>query len=121
MTLDDYTAVAEIRVRGWQRAYAGMIPQAYLDAMDIAADADRRRTHLTAEGGAVNLVAGPPDTPVTGWACCGPCRDEDADSSTAVLYPLYVHPARIGTGTGRALLAEVTARALAEGFARITL
>ncbi|MGW1816097.1 N-acetyltransferase family protein [Streptomyces sp. NPDC002125] len=121
MTFDDCAAVAEIRVRGWQTAYAGMIPQAYLDAMDIAEDAERRRAHLTAEGGGVDLVAGPPDAPVTGWACYGPCRDEDTGPGTAELYALYVHPARTGTGTGRALLAEVTARALADGFGSITL
>lgn len=47
MTLDDCAAVAEIRVRGRQTAYAGMIPQPYLDAMDIASDAERRRAFLT--------------------------------------------------------------------------
>ncbi|GAA2979911.1 GNAT family N-acetyltransferase [Streptomyces flavovirens] len=121
MTLDDCDAVAEIRVRGWQRAYTGMIPQAYLDAMDVARDAEHRRAYLTAESGPVNLVAETPNTTVTGWACYGPCRDGSARPESAELYALYAHPDRIGTGTGRALLAEVTARARAHGFAGMTL
>lgn len=122
MTLDDCAAVADIRVRGWRHAYAGLIPQGYLDAMDVARDAERRRTYLAAEGGPVNLVAEAPDaTTVTGWACYGPCRDEDALPGSAELYALYVHPDRTGTGTGRALLAEVTARARADGYAGMSL
>lgn len=116
MTLDDCAAVGEIRVRGWQRAYAGMIPQAYLDAMDTGRDAERRRAYLMAEGGPLNLVAETPDTTLTGWACYGPCRDGSARPGSAELYALYAHPDHLGTGTGRALLTEVTARARADGF-----
>ncbi|MEU8706432.1 hypothetical protein [Streptomyces sp. NPDC048565] len=94
MTPDDCAAVAEIRVRGWQRAYAGLIPQAYLDAMDITRDAEHRRAHLTANAAPANLVAEAPDTTVTGWACYGASRDEDAPPDTAELYALYVHPDR---------------------------
>ncbi|WP_051835926.1 GNAT family N-acetyltransferase [Streptomyces sp. NRRL WC-3549] len=121
MTLDDCAAVAEIRVRGWQRAYAGMIPQAHLDAMDTARDAEHRRAYLMAEDGPVNLVAEAPDTTVTGWACYGPCREGSTRPESAELYALYAHPDHIGTGTGRALLAEVTARARTQGFAWMTL
>ncbi|MFJ8858913.1 GNAT family N-acetyltransferase [Streptomyces sp. NPDC102451] len=121
MTLDDCATVAEIRVRGWQRAYAGMIPQAYLDAMDTGRDAERRRAYLTAEGGPANLVAVAPDSTVTGWACYGPCRDGNARPESAELYALYAHPGHLGTGTGRALLAEVTTRARADGFAGMSL
>ncbi|MEV8225468.1 GNAT family N-acetyltransferase [Streptomyces sp. NPDC079167] len=121
MTLDDCSAVAEIRVRGWRWAYAGLIPQPYLDAMDAGQDAEHRRALLMADGGPVNLVAGAPDATVTGWACYGPCRTESALPGSGELYALYVHPDRIGTGTGRALLAEVTARARADGFAGMSL
>ncbi|MBM7439877.1 ribosomal protein S18 acetylase RimI-like enzyme [Streptomyces sp. HB132] len=121
MTLDDCTAAAEIRVRGWQHAYAGLIPQTYLDAMDIAEDAERRRAHLSAHGGPVNLVAEAPDSTVTGWACYGPSRDEGARPGSAEVYAIYVRPGIIGTGTGRALLGEVTARSAADGFDEMTL
>ncbi|MGW4227955.1 N-acetyltransferase family protein [Streptomyces sp. NPDC004980] len=116
MVLGDCAAVAEIRVRGWQRAYAGMVPQAYLDAMDVARDAELRRHHLAAGGTQVHVVALAPDSAVTGWACYGPCRDAGAPPGRGELYALYAHPDRIGTGTGRALLTELTSRAAAAGF-----
>ncbi len=121
MALADCAAVAEIRVRGWQRAYAGLIPSAYLDAMDPAQDAERRRTHLMAKEESVNLVAEAPDAELTGWACYGPCRDEGVRPGSAELYAIYVRPDRVGAGIGRSLLGEVTARSLSAGFDAITL
>ncbi|MFJ8869383.1 GNAT family N-acetyltransferase [Streptomyces sp. NPDC102473] len=121
MTLGDCAAVADIRVRGWQAAYAGMIPQGYLAAMDVAEDTERRRAYLSTGGAAANLVAEEPDATVTGWACYGPCRDERARPGSGEMYALYVHPARIGTGTGRSLLAEVICRASADGFGEMAL
>ncbi|MEU9752907.1 hypothetical protein AB0D90_07175 [Streptomyces althioticus] len=51
MTADDSDEVAAMRVRGWQHAYRGMIPQAYLDAMDVAAEAGKQRERLAAGNG----------------------------------------------------------------------
>ncbi|MFF4245572.1 GNAT family N-acetyltransferase [Streptomyces sp. NPDC001822] len=122
MTPADCDAVAEIRVRGWRHAYAGLVPQAHLDAMDVARDAERRRAGLASAGGPLNLVAVAPDATVTGWACHGPCRDrQQVSPGAAELYALYVDPDRIGTGTGRALLERATARAVADGFREMTL
>lgn len=121
MTLDDCAAVAEIRVRGWQTAYAGMIPQPYLDAMDIASDAERRRGFLTG-GPAVDVVSRTAQDPaVTGWACYGPDRDGTGRAGRCELYAIYVHPERTGAGAGRALLAELTDRAVAAGFHEMAL
>ncbi|WP_327122189.1 GNAT family N-acetyltransferase [Streptomyces sp. NBC_01341] len=121
MTLADCHAVAEIRVRGWRHAYAGLVPQAHLDAMDVARDAERRRAGLASAGGPVNLVAVAPDATVTGWACHGPCRDSTGRPARAELYALYVDPDRIGTGAGRTLLERATARAGSDGFREMAL
>ncbi|MGW3803053.1 GNAT family N-acetyltransferase [Streptomyces clavifer] len=117
----DCDAVAEIRVRGWQAAYAGLVPQAYLDAMDVAREAELRRRTFAAGGPQVHAVSLAADSAVTGWACYGPCRDAGAPSGRGELYALYVHPERIGTGAGRALLSELTARAATAGFHEMAL
>jgi hypothetical protein len=58
MTLADCDRVAEIRVRGWQSAYAGLMPQSYLDALSVTEDAARHRARFIAgDGSVVNLVA----------------------------------------------------------------
>ncbi|MFI7383651.1 hypothetical protein [Streptomyces sp. NPDC049813] len=46
MTAADCAAAAEVRVRGWQFAYAGLMPQPYLDAMDMTQDTARRHALL---------------------------------------------------------------------------
>ncbi|WEH38710.1 GNAT family N-acetyltransferase [Streptomyces sp. AM 2-1-1] len=129
MTDGDCGAVAAIRVRGWQSAYRGLMPQAHLDAMDVGRETELRRERL-AEGGAVNLVAvaGPPGAPgtpgqeVVGWAVYGAYREDDGRRTRGgELYAIYVLPGRTGAGTGGSLLAEVMARAAADGFPTLAL
>ncbi|MFJ8822941.1 GNAT family N-acetyltransferase [Streptomyces sp. NPDC102467] len=117
MALDDCDAVAEVRVRGWQFAYAGLVPQAYLDAMSVARDAARRRElfgrspeYVAERGGAV-----------VGWACHGPSRDHDVPPGEAELYALYAHPAHLSTGVGRALLDACAGAAVAAGYSVLRL
>ncbi|MFE0192098.1 GNAT family N-acetyltransferase [Streptomyces sp. NPDC059008] len=126
MTEADIDAVSAVRVRGWQAAYRGLMPQTYLDAMSVAADAAQRRSWFARRPPAVSDLVAERDGEVVGWACVGPCRDPDvapgaAESPAArpaagELLALYVAPGLIGTGVGRALMAAGTARARAGGF-----
>ncbi len=121
MTLDDCARVAEIRVRGWQRAYEGLIPRAYLDGLSVAEDTERRRRTLReGDGSVVNLVAEHAGS-VVGWACHGPHRDDEVRSGDVELYAIYVHPDRLGRGVGQALLRESLGRCAAEGRERMLL
>lgn len=116
MTADDCEGVAEIRIRGWQHAYRGLVPQPCLDALDVAEDAERHRERLLrTDAGVVNLVAGTEGGELAGWAAFGPYRDGDARTADAELYALYLRPEHIGQGVGRTLLTEVTHRCAAAG------
>ncbi len=122
MALADCERVSRIRVRGWQSAYAGLVPQPYLDAMDTAEDAERRRaTFARAAEGVVNLVAEDDDGRVVGWAAHGPYRDGELRTADAELYALYVDTGRFGAGVGRALLGEAVRRCGAAGHPRMLL
>jgi GNAT superfamily N-acetyltransferase len=128
MTEADVPAVSAIKVRGWQAAYAGIVPQDYLDAMDAAEDAAGRRELLARSAGRVqNLVAvteGPADRDgpcVVGWAAFGPYRGEETGTETGELYAIYLRPERIGTGIGQALIAEVVRRSAELGRRRLAL
>lgn len=116
MAVADCAAVAAVRVGGWRHAYAGLVPQSYLDGMDEAEDAARRRAQLAAAAGGpvVHLVAEAAGD-VIGWGCYGPYREGDTTTGDGEVYALYVRPERIGTGVGRALMAELVSRAEAEG------
>ncbi|MEU6254689.1 GNAT family N-acetyltransferase [Streptomyces sp. NPDC047043] len=124
MALADCDRVAEIRVGGWRRAYRGIIPQSYLDAMSVGEDAERRRARfkesLRSDGEVVNLVA-VADGEIVGWACHGPYRDGEVHTGDAELYAIYVDPARFGAGAGRALITESVRRCTAAGHLRMYL
>jgi ribosomal protein S18 acetylase RimI-like enzyme len=116
MAVADIEAVSAIRVRGWQTAYTGIVPQQYLDAMSIEQDAARRREWFARPGGQVeNLVAVDAAGEVTGWAAHGPYRGGDAGDSDGELYAIYVRPDALGTGAGRALTETVLLRAAERG------
>ncbi|MEU3350803.1 GNAT family N-acetyltransferase [Streptomyces sp. NPDC037389] len=103
MTVADTDAVAEIRVSGWRTAYAGIVPRAYLDAMDPVANAAAHRERPTSGSEpAVNAVAETAGA-VVGWVCFGYCRDAGQPPGSGELYALYIRPGLIGTGIGRAL------------------
>ncbi|MFE5394566.1 GNAT family N-acetyltransferase [Streptomyces sp. NPDC056568] len=122
MALADCDRVSEIRVQGWRTAYRGLMPQRYLDEMDVARDARRRRDLFTrAPDGVVNLVAEDDGGEVVGWGCHGPYRDGELLTKDAELYALYVDAGLLGTGVGRALLRETVRRCAAAGHARVLL
>jgi len=121
MTLADCPRVSEIRIRGWQTAYKGLIPQSYLDALSVAEETARRRERFGRGGGeVVNLVA-EQDAEVVGWVCHGPYRDGEVRTEGAELYAIYVRPDRVGGGVGGALLRESTMRCAAAGYERMLL
>ncbi|MFG2570886.1 GNAT family N-acetyltransferase [Streptomyces sp. NPDC048567] len=121
MTLADCEAVATVRVRGWQSAYAGLMPQPHLDAMDITEDAALRRRYLASRNDVVNVVAERPGAGVVGWAALGPYREAGRRLERGELYAIYVLPEQTGTGVGRALMTEVLARATAAGHPDLAL
>ncbi|MFI8089661.1 GNAT family N-acetyltransferase [Streptomyces sp. NPDC086080] len=122
MTAGDCEGVAGIRIRGWQHAYRGLVPQSYLDGLDIGADAERHRARLLAdERSGVDLVAESEGGDLAGWAAFGPYRDGEVRTGDAELYALYVPPERIGRGVGRTLLTEAIHRCATSGHPRMYL
>ncbi|WP_407111497.1 N-acetyltransferase family protein [Streptomyces sp. DSM 116494] len=116
MTAGDCEGVATMRIRGWQHAYRGLVPQPHLDGLDIGADAERHRARLLAnDGSVVNLVAEAEGGELAGWAAFGPYRDGEVRTGDAELYALYLPPERIGRGVGRTLLTEAVHRCATAG------
>lgn len=124
-TPHDAAAVARIHVTAWQQAYAGLIHQPVLDALDVG---DRTASwtrwlerSLAGEGtdGAVRhaMVVVERDGEVVGWATHGPARIPER-SGWGELAGLYVDPLAARSGIGHAMIAEVEARLAASGFER---
>jgi GNAT superfamily N-acetyltransferase len=110
----DLDVISEIRVRTWQHAYRGIVPQRYLDGLRPAEMAARWRGRLDRAPGDPHRdylaeLAGRP----AGWAAVGPYRDDDCPApqpGCGEVYALYVRPEHWRSGIGRVL----TARALAD-------
>lgn len=122
-TANDTAAFCAVRQRSWRAGYAGVMPQAVLDAMDLGATYSGwwpfLRLPPTRRHGA--LVAGRPGA-VVGLAVMGPSRDADLDPQTAGdINLLYVDPLAQGLGIGHRLLDAATAWLWDHGFADLRL
>jgi ribosomal protein S18 acetylase RimI-like enzyme len=118
----DLAAIADIRVRSWQAAYRGIVPQRYLDSMRPEVEANRRRAWLVSADDprrdAIATVAGQP----AGWVAYGPYRDDDAPTQrSGEVYAIYVHPHHWRRGVGRALIRYAVADLRAAGLAPVLL
>ncbi|MES9556662.1 GNAT family N-acetyltransferase [Streptomyces sp. NPDC086796] len=116
MTPDDVDAVADVRVRGWQTAYAGLMPQPYLDSMSVAEDARQRRAFLERGTGTMANWVAERGGEVVGWACFGPHQEPEGPPRGGELYAMYVLPEQRSTGIGRALMETVVAEARRRGL-----
>jgi ribosomal protein S18 acetylase RimI-like enzyme len=110
----DAADLATVHVRAWRQTYPGILPQAALNRMNVAAHTRRFRLELTrAQKGQVTLIAEGADGAV-GYAS-GAVLAGDGRAADAEVFTLYVLRAAQGLGVGRALL-QAQARVLrAEG------
>lgn len=102
----DAQVIAEVHVAAWQAAYRGLIPQDYLDTLDLRERCSRWQQILgrPTQPGQGTLAAHLRDN-VVGFASFGPSRDSGHDTGTGEIYALYLHPGAWGRGIGRQLMA----------------
>jgi ribosomal protein S18 acetylase RimI-like enzyme len=121
---EDAGEIVRINVHGWQRAYAGIVPDDVLAGMDIDGRADRFRTRLAEPGAFEVLVAVEGDATV-GYVAAGPYRigqrDDVLHREVGEVVAIYVDPPSWGTGAGRTLMDAALARLAARGFRSVRL
>jgi GNAT superfamily N-acetyltransferase len=117
--LDDAHAIASVQVNGWKAAYRGQMPQAFLDALDVAARAATWR-HFLGTAQRDVLVAEMP-AGIVAFCSLAPSRDADADATTAELAAIYVLPEMWRRGIGAALIAEAFRIARDRRYEQMTL
>ncbi len=118
-TFEDAPDIVRINVRGWQRAYAGIVPDDVLAAMDPTDRINGYRRRM-AEPGFEHRVAVDRQR-VVGYVVLGPYRpgpdDRHREQGVGEILAIYVDPSRWGTGAGRALMSAALRRLAARGFA----
>jgi ribosomal protein S18 acetylase RimI-like enzyme len=103
----DAEAVERVRVRGWQRGYAGMLPDEILNSLDVTAGADRRRRALEAAENPFTSLVAEHDGEIVGFVTFGPYRvkqSDQVDPAFGEILAIYVDPDHWGRGAGTTLL-----------------
>ena len=119
---DDAGAIADAHVRGWQAAYRGLVPDAFLDGLSVERRATFWRDTITAEtAAAAHTDAGTwvieEGSQVRGFASSGPVRDQpDGLAGAGEVFAIYLAPEARGRGLGRTLFGHVVADLRGRGF-----
>ncbi len=106
--LGDAERIGVIQVRAWQAAYRGVMPDAYLDQLDVDDRAAYWRRQVLALLPSRRLEVIVDGGVVVGFAAAGPEHDGRA-VGVGELYAINLDPQVWGRGLGRALLRDVTA------------
>lgn len=97
----DAADLARIYISSWHDAYAGILSHTLLSAMSHKGQA--QRWQQTMRGPGAVLIAEDARHGAIGLASLGPARDKGLGLDGEI-YTLYVDPAFLGLGAGRALL-----------------
>lgn len=101
----DADAIARVHVGTWRHAYAGIMPDDYLAALDEAAWARQRRERLANPVAGYRTMVAVRDGEVVGFATFGPYRTNGTfDHDIGEVVAIYVDPPYQGGGAGRALM-----------------
>jgi GNAT superfamily N-acetyltransferase len=111
----DADAVARVHVRSWRATYRGLIDQEYLDGLDADAVASRYTFGRMGLQLPSTLVA-VDDSTICGMVTTGLSRDATL-TNFGELMAIYVDPAYLGTGVGRALMTAARRRLRQVGVA----
>ena len=105
--MEDAKAIAVVQVEGWRSTYGGIVPDAFLAAMDIEVRVESWKEPLQSDE--VAAFVAEDDAGVFGFVCGGKIR-EAIEGYDAELYAIYLLKDRQRRGAGRKLactLAEV--------------
>ena len=116
MNQSDASAIARVRAESWRAAYRGIVPDAFLDGMDVGgwADVYRRLLENPPEKMASFVVEA--DAKVVGMAATSPDRDDDTPYSAELLM-IYLALGYWRRGIGQKLMHATTTWLIGQGMA----
>jgi len=111
----DAEVIGDLHVRSWQAAYRGLMPQAYLDALDVGERRAFWREGIKQPPPGCEVLVACHEAAVVGFTAWGP---EEAPEPTGrgQVFALNVDPEAWGTGAGAALLEAACDRLRADGY-----
>ena len=123
-TLSDASTIASIHIAAWRKAYANIMPAAFLAGLDYNDKYHNWRSALTTANAGRYIVA-ELSGKVAGFAVYGPARDKDMSSSeksrAGELVAINIDPAQWSQGLGAALVEYILAEASEEHWSTLYL
>lgn len=103
--IGDAPGLGEVHYLGWKIGYAGLLPQDFLDSLEVAPRIAQWERWLASGDLRNRTFVAVRDGEIVGFAVVGPTRDSDAasDGATGELMSIYLLPSVKGTGVGHAL------------------
>ena len=99
----------------WRSAYQGIVPDDFLDAIDVNAWAERHRRDMAQDPEDYVSYVAELDGEIVGWALGGPNREQRMIYS-AELFTIYLLPGYERRGIGRMLMNAVAKSLRSLGF-----
>jgi ribosomal protein S18 acetylase RimI-like enzyme len=113
-TVEDASAIARVRVDSWRATYRGIVPDAYLDSMDVESSAQLWDRVLAAGSSSASVFVAEDDGRIVGFAA-GNLLKEPRHELNAELTAIYLRPDYQHAGLGRRLVASVARAERAHG------
>jgi ribosomal protein S18 acetylase RimI-like enzyme len=110
---EDAPSIGLVHVESWRRTYAGVVPDAYLAALDDEERAAAWKQELVA--GSMFVFVAEDQWGIFGFISGGRIR-EPIDGYDAELYAIYLMPARQRRGVGQELALALREAFLMNGF-----
>jgi ribosomal protein S18 acetylase RimI-like enzyme len=103
-TIEDATSISRVQAESWRTTYRTIVPDAYLDAMDVVAGAERWAEAI--RGAQANLLVAEDSCGIFGFAAGGKLR-EAIDGYDGELYAIYLLREQQKQSAGRLLVEEI--------------
>ena len=114
-TLDDAFEIARVHAESWQTAYRGIVPDEFLDSIEVDVWAERHRLNMAEDPAELVSYVAEIENEIVGWALGGPNR-ETSNEFSCELYTIYLLPNYLQRGIGRKLMGAVAESLLGLGF-----
>jgi adenylate kinase family enzyme len=115
----DAPAISQIHVSAWRAAYAGIVPDAYLNGLTVT----KRNTYWSnaIAQGEPEVVVAEDKAGINGWIAFGASRDDDAKELAGEIAAIYIAADSWSQGIGQRLLRHACARLAERGYSTVTL
>jgi GNAT superfamily N-acetyltransferase len=109
----DAAAISFVHVSSWRTTYGGIVPDAYLDSLNVETRTLRWQEQFAAKQSIISVAED--EAGIFGFITGGKIRQPIADYD-GELYAMYLLRERQGQGIGRALFQSLAGALLSQGF-----